>query len=111
MRLMRGRGFSRAVRAILGGAALQGSIWVSFIVSGFSRRGLDGLQPKRIKRRRLPRDPVMIHRVWPVCPDLHFEDVIRALAGNALDRDANSSQVFGEAAVVHRQINELAQPS
>src|SRR5713101_7796950 len=52
----------------------------------------------------------MIHRVRPVGPDLHFEDGARALAGNALDGDPDRGQVFGETAVVRREINEFAQP-
>jgi hypothetical protein len=52
----------------------------------------------------------MVHRIGTVRSNLHLEYGVRAFAENSLDRDPNRSQVFSETAVVHREINEFAQP-
>jgi hypothetical protein len=52
----------------------------------------------------------MIHGVRTVGSDLHFKDGIRTFAGNAFDRDADGSQIFGEPAIVDGKVNELANP-
>src|SRR5437763_13625947 len=52
----------------------------------------------------------MIHSVRPVRTNLHFEDRVRAASANAFDSEADVGQVFGETVVVHREINEVANP-
>ncbi len=63
-----------------------------------------------VERSRLARDPVMIHRVGPVGPNLHLENRIRAFTRDSFDRNANRSQIFGKLPVIDRHINKFANP-
>ena len=60
--------------------------------------------------RCFPRDAIMVHGIRSVRPDLHLEDGVRALARNAFDGNTNRGQIFGKAAIVRGQFNEIANP-
>ncbi len=72
--------------------------------------GVDRLQRQIVEGRRLARYAVVIHGVGTVGRDLHLEDGVVALAGNAFDGDAREREFVRKTGVVDRQVNEVAQP-
>ena len=52
----------------------------------------------------------MVHGIGTIGANLHLIDGALAIAGDALDGDADRSEIVRQAEVVHLEINKLAQP-